>query len=136
VKGEEKTAKLFEKKNFKTACCCIPFTLHPSLLTLIPDNISEHSGENKEMEGEDRVPVQAAEDAFGAKGSRLFEEQGVSFFVNHIKLQPGLTGKFHFRIEQQVAFLPVGLNDAPEIQGVAGMQLLGMGAAPSQAYPA
>jgi hypothetical protein len=56
------------------------------------------------------------------------------FFFYDLKLEPGFPGQFHFGIQQQPPVLLIGGQHAPEIQGIAGVDGMGVGPAPAQAH--
>ncbi len=84
------------------------------------------------MEGEDDIPVGAAEEAFWAEGSGLNE-----LVFGDFELEPGFAGHFHFGDEDESGGVGggglVGEEDAPEVEGVARVEFGGVAAAATEA---
>jgi hypothetical protein len=62
-----------------------------------PSKAPSHASENQDVNWEERIPVKPAPDAFGAEDGPLFEHTS-GLVRNDLKLQPGLSGKAHFRV--------------------------------------
>lgn len=92
----------------------------------------DHAVEDEVVEGEHGVPVEAAEEAARAEGGGLDEVVAV-VAGDDFEFQPGFAGEAHLGEEEEAAGGGVGDEDAPEVEGVARLDVVEPGAAAVEA---
>jgi hypothetical protein len=92
-----------------------------------PDEAAEHGG----VDGIEGVPVEESGESVGSEEGGL-DEAGVVTFGDGLPLEPRAAGDLHLRAEAEESGSFDAL-DAPEIQGLAGEELVGVATATSEA---
>jgi hypothetical protein len=92
-------------------------------------DLVDEAAEDEGVDGVEGVPVEEAEMAFRGEEGGLGEKSLVAIVRRDLELEPGIAGHLHLGAQAQQA---AGL-DAPEVEGVAGAELIGMAAPAAQA---
>lgn len=84
-------------------------------------HFAAHPTEHQHMNREKGIPVYSSKEPQGSEGSFLDE---VPLF--DAELEPRFTGEPHFGVEDQSFVLFVGQDYAPEVEGIAGIEFVGV----------